>query len=52
MAKVTDVVAQLAAPVVEQAGCSLWDVEYVKEAGEWFLRVYIDKEGGVSIDDC
>ena len=34
------------------AGCSLWDVEYVKEAGEWFLRVYIDKEGGVSIDDC
>ena len=50
MAKVTDVVAQLAAPGVEQAGCSLWDVEYVKEAGEWFLRVYIDKEGGVSID--
>ena len=52
MAKVTNVVAQLATPVVEQAGCSLWDVEYVKEAGEWFLRVYIDKEGGVSIDDC
>ena len=52
MAKVTDVVAQLAAPVVEQAGCSLCDVEYVKEAGEWFLRVYIDKEGGISIDDC
>lgn len=52
MAKVTDVVAQLATPVVEQAGCSLWDVEYVKEAGEWFLRVYIDKEGGVSIADC
>ena len=52
MAKVTDTVAQLAAPVVEQAGCSLWDVEYVKEAGEWFLRVYIDKEGGISIDDC
>ena len=52
MAKVTDVVAQLAAPVVEQAGCSLWGVEYVKEAGEWFLRVYIDKEGGISIDDC
>ena len=52
MAKVTDVVAQLAAPVVEQAGCSLWDGEYVKEAGEGFLRVYIDKEGGISIDDC
>ena len=52
MAKVTDTVAALALPVVEGAGCSLWDVEYVKEAGTWFLRVYIDKEGGVSIDDC
>ena len=52
MAKVTDTVAALALPVVEGAGCSLWDVEYVKEAGIWFLRVYIDKEGGVSIDDC
>lgn len=52
MAKVTEAVAALAAPIVEGAGCALWDVEYVKEAGEWFLRVYIDKEGGVSIDDC
>ena len=52
MAKVTDAVAALALPVVEGAGCALWDVEYVKEAGTWFLRVYIDKEGGVSIDDC
>ena len=52
MAKVTDVVAALALPVVEQAGCTLWDVEYVKEAGEWFLRVYIDREGGVDIDCC
>ena len=52
MAKVTDTVAALAIPVVEAAGCSLWDVEYVKEAGQWFLRLYIDKEGGISIDDC
>ena len=52
MANVTDAVAALALPVVESAGCSLWDVEYVKEAGAWYLRVYIDKEGGVSIDDC
>ena len=52
MPKVTEIAAGLAAPIVEGAGCSLWDVEYVKEAGEWFLRVYIDKEGGVSIDDC
>ena len=52
MAKVTDTVAALAQPIVEGAGCTLWDVEYVKEAGQWFLRVYIDREGGVSIDDC
>ena len=52
MAKLTDAVAQLALPAVEAAGCSLWDVEYVKEAGVWYLRLYIDKPGGVSIDDC
>ena len=52
MAKVTDTVAALATPVVEAAGCSLWDVEYIKEAGQWFLRVYIDKPEGISIDDC
>lgn len=52
MAKVTDIVSQLAAPFVQAAGCTLWDVEYIKEAGQWFLRVYIDKEGGVSINDC
>jgi len=52
MAKVTELVGELAAPLAAAAGCELWDVEYVREAGEWFLRVYIDKAGGVSIDDC
>ena len=52
MAKVTDAVEPLARPVVEEQGCTLWDVEYVKEAGVWYLRLYIDKEGGVSINDC
>ncbi|MDD5938653.1 MAG: ribosome maturation factor RimP, partial [Clostridiales bacterium] len=52
MAKVTDVVQALAQPIVEANGCTLWDVEYVKEAGVWYLRLYIDKPGGVSIDDC
>ena len=52
MAKVTDVVTALAAPIAQAQGCRLWDVEYVKEAGAWYLRVFIDKEGGVSIDDC
>ena len=52
MSKITDKVAELAQPVVEEEGCSLWDVEYVREAGSWYLRVFIDKEGGVGIDDC
>ncbi len=52
MAKVTELVAQLAAPAVEAAGCELWDVEYVREAGTWFLRLYLDKDGGVDIMDC
>lgn len=52
MSKITEAVMALAKPVVEAEGCELWDVEYVKEAGAWYLRVYIDKAGGVSIDDC
>ena len=52
MAKVTELVAQLAAPAVAAAGCEIWDVEYVREAGEWYLRLYLDKEGGVDIQDC
>ena len=50
--KVTDLVAQFAQPIVESHGCSLWDVEYVREGSERFLRLYIDKEGGVDITDC
>lgn len=52
MSKITELTARLARPVAEENGCTLWDVEYVKEAGSWYLRVYIDKEDGVSIDDC
>ena len=52
MKKVTEIVAELAAPVVAEQGCELWDVEYVREAGQWFLRLYLDKEGGVDILDC
>ena len=50
--KVTDQVRAFSQPIVEGLGCTLWDVEYVREGGEWFLRLYIDKEGGVGIDDC
>ncbi len=52
MAKVTEVTAALAAPIAAANGCSVWDVEYVREAGTWFLRVYLDKPGGISIEDC
>ena len=52
MKQVTDIVRELALPIVEENGCTLWDVEYVREAGQWYLRVYIDKEGGVNILDC
>ena len=50
--KVTDLVTAFAKPIVEEKGCTLWDVEYVREGSERFLRVYIDKEGGIGIDDC
>ena len=52
MKKVTEIVAELARPVVEEHGCTLWDVEYVREGSEYFLRLYIDKDGGVDINDC
>ena len=52
MKKVTEIVRELAEPVVVENGCSLWDVEYVREAGQWYLRLLIDKEGGVDILDC
>ena len=50
--KITEIVASFAKPVVENHGCELWDVEYVREGSDYFLRLYIDKEGGVDITDC
>ena len=50
--KVTDQVTLFAKPVVEELGYELWDVEYVREGSERYLRIYIDKEGGIDIDDC
>lgn len=50
--KVTEIVREFARPIVEAHGCSLWDVEYVREGADWFLRLYIDKAGGVDINDC
>ena len=50
--KVTDLVTEFAQPVVEANGCRLWDVEFVREGSERYLRVYIDKDGGIDIEDC
>lgn len=43
---------EMCGPLAQELGLSLWDVQFVKEGADWFLRVFIDKEGGVSIDDC
>ena len=50
--KVTELVAQFAQPIIESHGCTLWDVEYVREGAERYLRIYIDKEGDIDLDDC
>ena len=43
---------ELITPILERMHFELVDVEYVKEAGNWYLRFYIDKEGGITVDDC
>lgn len=43
---------ELITPFVENKGFELVDVEYVKEGGNWYLRAYIDKPGGITVDDC
>lgn len=50
--KITEVVETLAKPIVESLGLELVDVEYVREGANWYLRVYIDNDGGVTLDDC
>ena len=50
--KITQQVEAFAKPIVESFGCKLWDVEYVREGSERYLRLYIDKDGGVDIEDC
>jgi ribosome maturation factor RimP len=50
--RVTDIVERMALPIVQGEGLELVDVEYKKEGSNWFLRVFIDKEAGVDIDDC
>lgn len=43
---------ELITPILDRLGFELWDVEYVKEGADYYLRAYIDKDGGITIDDC
>lgn len=45
-------VAEIVAPYAEKLGLDIWDIRFVKEGTDWYLRIFIDKDGGVSIDDC
>jgi ribosome maturation factor RimP len=49
---VVSVVEKLAEPIVKNLNLELWDVEFVKEGASYFLRIFIDSEAGISIDDC
>jgi ribosome maturation factor RimP len=50
--KIEDIAAEIALPIVDKFKYELVDVEYLKEGANWYLRVFIDKEGGITIDDC
>jgi len=52
VSKVTDIVSQLVNPILEELRLELVDIEYVKEGKDWFLRIFIDKETGVDIEEC
>ncbi|MYV04936.1 ribosome maturation factor RimP [Furfurilactobacillus milii] len=52
MSSVTETVTQMVQPIVDEHHFQLVDVEFVKEGKSWYLRVYVDKQGGITIDDC
>lgn len=52
MSKVIEIVEELVTPITEDLNLELVDIEYVKEGKNWFLRIYIDKETGVDIEEC
>ena len=49
---VSAAVWQIAAPIAEKLGVEIWDIRFLKEGSDWFLRIFLDKEGGIGIDDC
>jgi len=52
MSKITDMMSEISAPVLSELGLTLWDVEYVKEAGEWYLRLFVDSPDGADMERC
>lgn len=52
MANVVQTVTDLVQPILDDHGFELYDVEFVREGGNWYLRVYIDKDGGITLEDC
>jgi ribosome maturation factor RimP len=50
--KVEDIVYELAKPIIDRNNFELVEIEYKKEGSDWYLRVYLDKEGGITINDC
>lgn len=46
------VVEEIAAPIARELGLRIWDIRYLKEGSQWYLRIFIDKDGGVDINDC
>lgn len=50
--KITEITEQLVQPILAEKGLELIDIEFKKEGKNWFLRVFIDKQGGVDIEDC
>lgn len=49
---ITKAVEDISLPIITEKGYELVGVEFINEEGEWFLRIYIDKEGGINLDDC
>ncbi|USS92801.1 ribosome maturation factor RimP [Fructilactobacillus ixorae] len=55
MSETSEIIAKVTAtvePILSTLGFYLYDIEFVKEGGSWYLRVYVDKEGGITLDDC
>jgi len=50
--EIEEIVTEIANPVVNKHSFELVDVEFIKEGSSWYLRIYIDKPGGITIDDC